>query len=325
MVDTNVETSESPEMKITALAPWFGNKRTLAPKIVMELGDHSAYWEPFVGGFSIIMQKPVAGHETVNDLHGDVINLARVVRNTKAGSMLFRRLRRVWLHEHVLAEAWDALAQLPVPMDEKSLSVDRAFHYFIASWSGRNGFAGTRNVVGTRGIAVRWTPGGGGGGQRFMSAVESIPAWRHRMRRLVILQRDAFEVISKIEDVDGVAIYVDPPYLSKDGEYEHDFSDGFMTQGNDHERLATALQRFKKARVVVSYYDAPALKSLYPGWTIRDVAINKGTHNAGRRGGTGTKAPEVLLINGPSYAYKETLTNIRYIKRPKPSRKRGIA
>src|ERR1044072_5384193 len=37
------------EMKISALAPWYGSKRTLAPEIVRQLGEHRAYWEPFCG------------------------------------------------------------------------------------------------------------------------------------------------------------------------------------------------------------------------------------------------------------------------------------
>ena len=39
-------------MQIKALAPWFGGKRTLAPRIVAELGPHRAYWEPFCGSLA---------------------------------------------------------------------------------------------------------------------------------------------------------------------------------------------------------------------------------------------------------------------------------
>lgn len=74
-----------------------------------------------------------------------------------------------------------------------------------------------------------------------------------------------------------------------------------MDQGNDHEKLANAVSRFKTARVVISYYAHPALKAMYPNWTVVDCAMNKGTHNAGKRGNTGKKAPEILLINGTSY------------------------
>ena len=35
--------------KNTALAPWFGSKRNLAPTIAEELGPHCCYFEPFCG------------------------------------------------------------------------------------------------------------------------------------------------------------------------------------------------------------------------------------------------------------------------------------
>ena len=31
-------------MKVKAVAPWFGGKRTMAPRIVEEIGKHRAYW-----------------------------------------------------------------------------------------------------------------------------------------------------------------------------------------------------------------------------------------------------------------------------------------
>lgn len=45
---------------ITAIAPWFGSKRTLAPRIVAELGSHRAYWEPFCGSMAVLLAKPAA-------------------------------------------------------------------------------------------------------------------------------------------------------------------------------------------------------------------------------------------------------------------------
>ncbi len=65
------------EMKVTAPVPWAGAKRKLAPWIVAELGRHRSYWEPFCGSMAVLMAKPVASHENVNDLHGDLINLLR--------------------------------------------------------------------------------------------------------------------------------------------------------------------------------------------------------------------------------------------------------
>lgn len=36
--------SDAAPMTIRSLAPWFGGKRTLAPRIVAELGTHTQYW-----------------------------------------------------------------------------------------------------------------------------------------------------------------------------------------------------------------------------------------------------------------------------------------
>ena len=66
-------------MKITAIAPYFGGKRNLAPRIVAEFGPHRAYWEPFVGSCAVLFAKPRIAFETVNDLHGDLVTLAMVL------------------------------------------------------------------------------------------------------------------------------------------------------------------------------------------------------------------------------------------------------
>lgn len=285
------ENEPNAKATITAIAPWFGGKRTLAPRIVGELGRHSAYWEPFCGSMAVLLDKPESSHETVNDLHGELINLARVIADDDLYWKLHDKAYRVLCDEHRRDES---LAALEVATDP----VERALHYFVVNWFGRNGFCGIEGSDKHRSFALRWTPNGGHGGQRFSSAVNSIPAWHERLRRVTILNRDAFDLIAKIDDHPRVAIYCDPPYLVKSAKYQHDFTP------DDHRRLASALARFEKARVVVSYYSHPDLESLYPPsrWTHVDCTIGKGLHNAGKRGTTGKNAPEVLIVNGPSYA-----------------------
>ena len=289
----------SEQMKISAIAPWYGGKRTLAPTIVGELGAHRAYWEPFCGSMAVLLAKPIASHEHVNDLHCDLINLASVIRDGQLGPQFYRRLRRTLMDEEIYAEGQRKLAE---DADAEQIpDLERAYWYFVVSWMGINGIVGTARTKNS--FAIRWTPGGGHNSTRYGSAIDSIPAWRRRMRRVTILQRDGFEILSNVADAEGCVIYVDSPYLAKGDRYLHDFDDG------DHERLAELLARFQKTRVVVSYYDDPRLDELYPGWTKRDVAITKGLVNQGRRarraeGEEIVKAPEVLLINGPSYAAK---------------------
>ncbi len=291
--------TDGQAMKIKGLAPWFGSKRNLASRIVVEIGFHSSYFEPFCGSMAVLLQKPVSSHEDVNDLHADLINLALVIQDPKLGAKLYRRLRRTWTHEEVFAISRDALAG---EASWEPPDVERAFHFFVFSWMGRNGITGTYRLH--IGFARRWTSGGGHGGRRFRSVVDSIPAWRRRMRNVTIQRIDGFEMIAKIHDADRTAIYVDPPYLQKGELYVHDFEPA------DHDRLAELLARFRQARVVVSYYNHPRLADLYPGWIKVDCATTKSLANQGLRDvkGQTTKAPEVLLINGPSYTIAEKPT-----------------
>lgn len=288
-------TLSTSDMKIRAIAPWFGGKRTLAPIIVQELGKHRAYWEPFCGSMAVLLSKPEVRQETVVDLHDDLINLAKVIRCRDAGAALYRKLRRTLMHEEVLREAAEYLAGDP---DFTMLNVGRAWAFFVTSWMGRNGSVGTEGHARTATFCIRYTANGGDSATRFRGAVDSIPAWRRRMRNVTILSRDAFDVIDKIADEDLTVIYCDPPYLVKGAKYIHDFGEGFMGQ-DDHARLAAALKRFTKTRVIVSYYNHPRLEELYAGWTCRNVSVNK---NMASTTGAAKTAPEVLLINGPSYA-----------------------
>lgn len=287
--------AEPIHMPITAIAPWFGGKRTLAPRIIAELGEHRAYWETFAGGISVILTKPVTPFETINDLFGEIVNLARVIANEDSAVQLYGRMSRMLMSEtlfHEAAERWRDRGITPAGSDP---DIDRATDYMICCWFGRNGVAGTSSY--NQGFCVRYTKNGGHAAKRFQSAVESIPAWHDRLRNVTILDRDGIDLCDRIEDASGVVIYADPPYLAKGAKYIHDFD--WLA----HRRLAKSLNRFKKTRVVVSYYEHPDLAAMYPGWTKVDCTMTKALVNQGMRDASGesAKAPEVLLVNGPSY------------------------
>ncbi len=276
-------------MKIAALAPWFGSKRTMAPTIISELGPHNAYWEPFCGSMAVLLAKPKCRMETVCDLHGDLINLARVVRDREASHELRETVRMMFCSDDELRLANAALKRTNCT-DE--MDVSRAATYFAASWMTRNGVAGLRESKTVTKLCVRWTNSGGSAGTRWTNAVHSIAAWHRRLQAVVVLRRDGFGVLEKIADEADAVIYCDPPYLVKSDEYQHDFKLA------DHERLANILQRFKRARVVLSYYDHPTLKELYPSWSIKDCSRLKNLGNTNLNKPKAL-APEVLLVNRP--------------------------
>lgn len=283
-------------MKIKAIVPWFGGKRNLASRIVELLSPHRVYWEPFCGSMAVLMAKPPCVMETVNDLHADLINLARVIQDSKLGPQLYRQLRRTLMHEQLFKEAAARyksrgyFAMAPEP----DYDLPRAYDYFICSWLGRNGVSGTGSY--NQGFCVRYTAQGGHAAKRWQSVIASIPAWRRRLANVTILQRDAFELLERIDDRKGTAIYIDPPYIEKGAKYIHDF------EQQDHIRLAQMLGRFKETRIVISYYDHPKLKELYPDWEHIEIPITKSLDNQNRRDKENkgvVKVVEMLLVNGP--------------------------
>ncbi len=297
-------------MKVKALAPWFGGKRTLAPEIVKQLGAHRQYFEPFCGSMAVLFAKQRSQKETANDLHGDLVNLARVVQDRESAEQLYDRLARTLFSEGLLEEAKHILADdwANELASDTPVGIDRAYWYFLASWMGRNGTAGTARQ--DYQIAVRWTQSGGSPTVRWRNAVDSLPQWHERLRNVVILRRDAFRILDRFEDADATAIYVDPPYVidgkSRSGvksrgdsshTYKFEFNhEATIFEQDDHERLRDVLNEYKQARIVVSYYDCPRVRELYDGWTFLDHARAKHLCNVGGR--SAAKAPEVLIVNG---------------------------
>lgn len=295
-------------MKIKSIAPWFGGKRTLAPLVVEQLGDHGQYFEPFCGSMAVLMVKEPCQKETVNDLHGDLINLARVVSDPDIAPKLYERLTRAVLSEQLVKESRTRLEE---PMPEGP-DIVRAYWYFLSSWMGRNGTSGCERQ--DYQIAVRWTQDGGSPVIRWRNAVDSLPAWHVRLQNVVILNRDAFKIIDRLEDHERTAIYVDPPYLPETrtgydkntGRYLHEFksSSGLFGEQDDHAKLAEVMRSYKRARVVVSYYDCPRARNLYDGWTFIECTMRKNINQQSARtkySGTPKDAPEVLIVNGEEY------------------------
>jgi DNA adenine methylase len=275
------------------LAPWYGSKRSIAKAIIEQIGKHKFYWEPFCGSMAVLMQKPRCEMETVNDLNGDLINLARIIQSEQLADQLYQKLSRTLFAEQFFNESKERWRS-----DERDFfdepDIDRAFDFFIVSWMGLNGISGTMKY--DMSFAMRWKGGGGQGGRRFASVIDSIPAWHQRIKELVIVRKDAFYLFENISDDVDTVIYCDPPYLTKSCKYQYDF------ESPDHGRLADALKRFKKARVFLSYYDHPKLKELYPDWQRLAIGTNRtGLKNAAKANQvpapSKTKNTELLLLN----------------------------
>lgn len=316
-------------MKVKAIVPYFGGKRTLAPTIVDLLGKHTQYFEPFCGSMAVLFAKKPSQKETVNDLNGDLINLARVLQDLDSAEILYNRLQSVLFCEEILKDANENLQNESNKLMEYGGTIyqqhiNRAYWYFISSWMMRNGVAGTQRMEYQ--IAVRWTKGGGSPTVRFRNVVESIPPWHQRFQNVVILQRNAFQILDRFEDCEATAIYCDPPYYSESrsgfgkrgvgSKYIHEFEHGESPKKkkagglfdeekkvDQHELLRDILSGYKKARIVISYYDCPKVRDLYSGsrWKFHEHTRHKHLNAAAGRGNrpkeAPEEAPEVLITN----------------------------
>lgn len=266
-------------LELHRLAPWFGSKVRLAPRITQELGEHRFYWELFCGSMSVLLSKPQVPYETVNDLHGDLINLARTLRDEPRALRLYRMLRRTLTCEQFHRESLGVLRSR-----RKLTPLQRAYFFTIASWMGYRGKGGAPLTATAFGLQRRAFPA-------FVQLVRQLPSIGRRLRNVRILNRDAIGLAGEIPDEAGVAVYCDPPYLMGRPIYVHEFESG------DHARLAEALSRFKRTRVVVSYMPHPLIRKLYKGWAIKRVVRPRRLGATFRRGAPQPHDTEWLIVN----------------------------
>lgn len=268
--------SDHKDIKVTAVANWFGGARMVADRIGPLLSGCSLVVVPFAGGMSELPYINAA-KLLVNDKHRHLINLAEVMADPEFGPQLYRRLRRAVFHPDTLAQAQARCAEREAALQASESgggglfgaakytlpggkifdTFDAAFDYAICSWMGRGGSAGTRGEF-NGSLPIRYSPNGGGSGQRFHNWTASMPAWRRILRRCEFTTDDALDMLAATHDSERCGIYCDAPWPDDGDGYRHTVDDGFQR------KLAKRLGEFNQARVVVRYADHPLIRELYP-------------------------------------------------------------
>ncbi len=236
------------------LLRYHGGKWRIAPWIVRHIPPHQRYVEPFAGAASVLIRKPRAASEILNDLDGELVNLFRVVRDQ--GAELRRMLELTPYAREEFAESYEQ-AQDPIEQARRTL---------VRSWMGFGSAAVGRRT----GFRVNSRRNGGMPSKEWSTYPDALPAIIERLRGVVIEHRDALDVI-RANDGPGTLHYVDPPYpasVRDEGrDYRYELSD------DDHCELAEALHGLRGA-VMVSGYDCPLYRDLYRGWRIvRHAAV----------------------------------------------------
>ena len=244
--------------RITSPIKHHGGKAYLATKIVSLMPPHLHYVEPYFGGGSVLLAKnPDGVSEVVNDIYGDLVNFWQVL----ASETLFARFQRV-VEATPFSEAhWEAAGRPTTGEGE----VERAVRYFVRcrqSLAGRgDSFAPLSRTRTRRNMNEQ--------ASAWLSAIEGLPEVHARLKRVVILNRPATDVI-RSEDTADTLHYLDPPYLpetraSKDV-YEHE-----MTRAQHVELLTTI--RELKGKVMLSGYASTLYDTALHDWTRHEFPI----------------------------------------------------
>jgi DNA adenine methylase len=123
---------------------------------------------------------------------------------------------------------------------------------------------------------TRTRRGMNGNASEWLGAVEGLPAVHERLRRVVVENRPALEVIRR-EDAPGTLTYADPPYLH--GTRASKDAYGAFEMGEDAHRELLATLKQCRGRVMLSGYPSDLYQRELAGWTRHDFEISN--HAAG--------------------------------------------
>lgn len=271
-------------MVAPALTPplkWHGGKTYQTGHILRLMPPHVHFVEPFGGGLAVLLAKdPTGVSEVVNDLHRDLVEFWKVLRGADTFEQFRRIVEAVPFSEAEWEEPWEYLQS-----DPNADRVQRAVWFFLTcrqSLSGRmKSFTPltrrrTRRAMNAEASA-------------WWNAVEGLPAVHERLRRVVILNRPAIEVIRQ-QDAPGTLFYLDPPYVHVTRKsrktYFHE-----MTE-DDHRELLEELRRCE-GKVILSGYSSELYETVLHDWNKYTFDIPN--HAAG--GAKKRKMTEVLWHN----------------------------
>lgn len=255
---------------------YYGGKTKVAARIVELLPEHRHYVEPFAGSLAVLLAKPRARMETVNDLDGDLMTMWRVLRDRPAE---FARVCALTPHSRAEHEAsYGDLSGLA--------DLERARRVWVRIAQGRTG---TLRRTGWRHI-VDPDSSGSSMGRYLTGYVERMAPVAERLSEVALEDRPALDLIERYGRHRSVLLYVDPPYLGSERtrNYRHE-----MMSEASHRDLAAVL-RSVRATAVISGYASPLYdEDLYPDW--HRYTLDTGTS----QGGAWSARTEVLWSNRP--------------------------
>jgi len=272
---------------------WYGSKNWLAPKIVELFPAHRTYVEPFVGGGSVFFAKPPSRVETINDMHGDIVNVFKMLRDPRDRERLIELVEGTpWSRE----EYCNALVARKI--GQWANDVERAWIFLVATRQSHNG------------VAKRPSDWSRTVGRTGRSASSRTSMWQNLPERLAVaglrlqaaqIERGSWgKVLAQYESADTLA-YLDPPYLHSTRNPRNRKSYDYEMTQVDHIRLLLRLKEYK-GKVVLSGYASSLYDELLSGWHRIEIETTSSASNKANK--KHARRTEVLWLN-----YKPAVVN----------------
>ena len=263
---------------------WYGGKYNHLDWLLPLLPKTTHYCEPFGGSAAVLINREPSPVETYNDMHGEVVNFFRVLRDQKDAL-----IEAIGLTPFSRAEFAAAISE---PKEGLS-DLERARRFYILARQVRTGLAQKASSGRWAHCLLTSRAGMAGAVSRWLGAIEDLPLIAQRLLRVQIENAPAIEVIQRY-DSEETLFYIDPPYVHRSrgdaNAYAYEMTD------DQHRELAEVLRNVK-GKVALSGYQCDLMEELYGDWQ-RIESKEKVIHSV--------KSPrkEVLWVN---YDVKESV------------------
>ena len=247
--------------RLTQPLKWHGGKHYLAADIIGLMPPHLHYVEPYAGGLAVLLAKDPEGiSEVVNDLDTGLTNFFRVLQRPETFEPFQHIARAVPFSE---IEWQEALTRLDHPDP-----VERAVAFFIHC---RMSLAGRRDTFASL-SRTRTRRGMNEQASAWLGAVDGLSAVHARLRRVIVLNQPALDVIRR-EDGPNTLHYCDPPYVPSTRTAPDTYGPFEMTVA-DHVELLDTLAKIQGKFLLSGYrsdlYDTAAARA---GWKRHDFDL----------------------------------------------------
>ena len=260
--------------KITQPLKWWGGKNYLAPRIIDLMPRHLHYAEPYGGGLAILLNKDPFDErhqcgdksyeqgvsEVVNDIYRPLQNFWDVLQ-CETSFLSFQRMLEATPFSEIEFERSESRM-----FPDQRHDVAAAVAFFVRCRQSRAGgfrdFATlsrnrTRRMMNEQASA-------------WLNAVDGLADVHARLKRVVILCRDALDVIRQ-QDGPKTLFYLDPPYLhstrASTETYVHEMSE------DDHREMLDVI-RGCESMIMLSGYPNELYDGILHDWNRHDFQID---------------------------------------------------